>query len=100
MPGGGVEELPRDGYRAGHGLEEWAAAVGATADDFAVGFGEEFREVCGCGPGGEAGGDGEVVVGSVVCGLGVVAGELEEFLFEQRLAVEGGVAFERLGRQQ
>ena len=75
-------------------------AVEAAADCFVVGFGEEFREVCCRCPGGEAGGDGEVVVGGVVRRLGVVAGELEEFLFEQRPAVEGGVAFEGLGGQQ
>jgi len=45
------------------GLEERTLAVKAAADGFVIGFREEFREVRGCRPGGEAGGDGEIVMG-------------------------------------
>ena len=59
--------------------------------------GRSFGEVVGGDPGGEAGGDGEVVVGALVLGLGAVAGKFEEFLFEYLPSFEADFTFERVG---
>jgi len=65
-------------------LEERALALNAAADvsTFVFDCGEEFGEVFSSGPGGGAGGDGEVVMG---LGSGVASGE------EARRAARSGV---------
>ena len=72
----------------------------AASQFLIVGFREEFGVIDGGGPGGETGGDGEVIVRGAVRRLGVVAGEFQEFLSEQGPAGQVCVAFQGVGGQE
>jgi len=72
----------------------------AASQFLIVGFREEFGVIDGGGPGGETGGDGEVIVRGAVRGLGVVAGEFQKFLLEHGPAGQVCVAFQGVGGQE